>query len=138
MQWDHLHQFFEGSEKYLHKTVVKTKSDIPPNEDPTSYITEKEDYTLRQEAMSRNTDICNFYFKTQLDLLFTHVLQVLLYSKCRRNGSSRIRHSLGHEHWFKNKAVKTGFVYIWLLRSAHFLHQLLSSAAIRLFHSTFL
>ena len=42
------------------------------------------------------------------------VLQVLRYSKCRRNGSSGFRHSLVHE-------VKTGFVCIWIHRSAHFL-----------------
>ena len=39
-------------------------------------------------------------------------LQVLLYSKSKRNGSSGVRHSLIHE-------VKTGFVCIWILRSAH-------------------
>ena len=39
-------------------------------------------------------------------------LQVLHYSKSKRNGSSSVRHSLIHE-------VKTGFVCIWILRSAH-------------------
>ena len=74
MQWDHMHEFFEGSEKYLYKKIVKSKKDIPADADPTDYITEAEDYKLRQDAVAKNADICNFYFRNQLDLLFENVL----------------------------------------------------------------
>ena len=63
---------------------------------------------------------------SKLDISTT--LQVLRYSKCRRNGSSGFRHSLG----YGDNAQK-------LLFFQQEIHQLLlSSAAIRLFSSTFI
>ena len=62
-------------------------------------------------------------------------LQVLLYSKCRRNGSSAIRHILVRKHWFNNKATKQVLFVFGSSDRRIFSKKLLSSAAIRLFRS---
>ena len=74
IHWPALHQLLPGSSKYLGKTVVKRLEDIPEGEDPLNYITQGEDYRLRMDAVNRNQDICNFFFRRQLDLLFEHIL----------------------------------------------------------------
>ena len=80
LHWKLLHDILpeDYTKHYLNKNIVKAKKDIPHGEDPTDYITESQDYQFRLKAISENADICNFFFRKKLKLLFTHVLQPLL------------------------------------------------------------
>ena len=75
MQWTELHKLFPGSEKYLGKKIVKNLDEIPEDADKDEYITEREDYILRFQALNENLDIANTFFLKKIELLWKHVLK---------------------------------------------------------------
>ena len=50
-------------------------ADIPEDADPTEYILERDDYKWRSEGVQKNADLCNAYFRKQLEELFEHILK---------------------------------------------------------------
>ena len=50
-------------------------ADIPEDADPTDYILERDDYRWRSEGVQKNADLCNAYFRKQLEELFEHMLK---------------------------------------------------------------
>ena len=70
-----LHRLLPGSEKYLGKTVVKTMNDVPEGADPSEYITNAEDYRLRQKNIHENGHIVNYFGNKRLHLVMKYVLQ---------------------------------------------------------------
>ena len=70
-----LHEKLPGSEKYLHKKVVKNLHDIPKGDEPDNYIDERTDFQMRMEIVNENSDIVNAYLIKKVDLLWKHILK---------------------------------------------------------------
>ena len=71
---DELHRSLPGSEAYLGKIVVKKPSDIPQDADPSEYITEKEDYMLRRQAIHSNGHIVSKFAAIRLNSFLKKIL----------------------------------------------------------------
>ena len=71
---DELHRSLPGSEAYLGKIVVKKPSDIPQDADPSEYITEKEDYMLRRQAIHSNGHIVSKFAAIRLTSFLKKIL----------------------------------------------------------------
>ena len=75
--WIELHRLFPNHEEYLGKKVVKLMSDIPPGQDESQYILKKKDILLRMKNVAENSDIVNWFFRKNIQLLVEHVFPIL-------------------------------------------------------------
>ena len=77
MNWPSLHRLFKESDAYLGKIVVETEADIPFGRED-QYITKRQDYLLRCDAVNKNASLVLDFFVERIETFMEEVLKPVL------------------------------------------------------------